>query len=193
VAQDTKEQLAARLAESKRDLENLQAESRAWLEGHIKNPHLASNTREVYRLRLLKDYRAGHQALRDGDYALAYNLFAASLSDPNASPVSRYLALDYMRAAAAKMKDLKKYCDALRQQGELASTEDLSVLGISKDPHNRQGYEESIKILMASRDSSVFDALVEARMRDAKDQSKRSEVVEKLRREIRLREEIFND
>ncbi|MBI3037633.1 hypothetical protein HYY75_01095, partial [bacterium] len=120
VTQEPKEALQKMAQKmSKRQVE-IEKTNQAWLQNRINDTSLATQTREVYRLRMIPDLKKGHKALQAGDKIMAMQYFQASLKDPNASPVSKYVTLNYMIDLARQAKDVDQYFSLRKLQATLA-------------------------------------------------------------------------
>ncbi|MFZ2957526.1 MAG: hypothetical protein WA705_11595 [Candidatus Ozemobacteraceae bacterium] len=175
--------------------QKVREESLAWAEKFIMNDNLASNTREVYRLRLIPNLRSGHKLLESKDFAGALREYDKALVDPHASPVAKFLIYDYMKHAAIQLKDVDRYLEACRAQASLIKEADLTVLSIKKTPDAIVAIEERAEYLKAARNASSFNDLVNQKMHQAKASSEedRNKVIAMTRKRIDELARIFND
>jgi hypothetical protein len=185
--QEFLQEMMKKFEERKREVEN---QNIVWLKKMINDTSLATRTREIYRLRLIPEVAKAHKALENNDLEGAMENFQAVLKDPNASPVTKYLCLDYMIDIARKKKNYELYFALGKQQGLLVKEEDLSIFRISKDSDRLEFFEEEEQLYKASLHSSDFDALVAKRTKE--DPRSREVITREVQEDIKDFQERFN-
>lgn len=136
----------------------------SWLLDQVNNESLNERTREKYRLKTLDSYMDGMNAFENGDYQASIKLLIQSLKDPNATPVSRYLILLFLRSAATKIKNFELFLEFAKVQAELINKEDLSSLGIEKTDNAIAYCVELEELYKAATNESEYKKLVQKRM-----------------------------
>ncbi|MBF0546175.1 MAG: hypothetical protein HQM08_17155 [Candidatus Riflebacteria bacterium] len=110
----------------------IDAEREKFFLAQANNPNLATETRELYRLRLCKPFREGKNFLASKDFSRAEASFLQILSDNTTSPVTKGIALQYLANCARELGSGQKYFEYMKQLGELQSKEDLTVMGLDR-------------------------------------------------------------
>ena len=168
-------------------------ESREWGLKHVEDMSLASETREVYRLRMIEPLHFGHKAFENKDWGEALRQYQKALEDPLATPCTRYLTYDYMIEAARKSKDLDRYIELTTAQSRLIEEEDLSALGLQKIEGMKKAFEDRGKLLRASKDVGILDSIIDERMRKehATSDKSRTRIAGAVRKDIEKAERAF--
>ncbi|NLI75386.1 MAG: hypothetical protein GX442_02945 [Candidatus Riflebacteria bacterium] len=189
----SKAELEAMFREIQGFRKRVMEESREWGLKHVQDTSLASETREVYRLRMILPLHLGHKAFENKDYGEALRQYQKALEDPLSTPVTRYVTLDYAAEAARKNKDLDRYIELVTAQAGLVESEDLSALGLKKTEGMRKLFEDRGKLLRASKDLGILDSIIEERMRKehATSDKSRARIAAAVRKDIEEAERAF--
>ena len=149
--------------------EEVMDESRKWAFSRVNDESLTAQTRERYRLHLIPGLRNGHDLLAQGSYLEAMEEYTKALHDPNASPVSRYLTIDYMKHAASRLNDMDAYFRIWRIQALIVEESDLSLLGIDRQENTVEWVEEMIQYMQAANDPALFQQIVNRKFEQSRE------------------------
>lgn len=135
-----------------------------WLLQQVNNESLNSRTREKYRLKSLDSFTEGMEEFKNGNYDKSIKLLFKSLKDPNATPVSKYMVLLYLRSAANRLKNFELFIEFAKIQAELVQNEDLTPLGIEKSDQSVRYVNELEELYKAATNESDYRKLVAKRV-----------------------------
>jgi hypothetical protein len=130
----------------------------------INNESFNQRTREKYRLRSLDSYVDGMKAFDKGNYEESIKLLAKTLKDPNATDVSRYLVLIYLRSAAHRIRNFDLFLEFSRAQSRLVQSKDLSMLGIEKTDSALAFCDDMEELYKAAIDNKGYNKALEKRI-----------------------------
>ena len=185
------------MAEIEENRKKVHAQAHQWTVDRVNDMSLATETREVYRLKLLKGFVKGHEALDQNRCRDAIDEFEKALTDEHASDVSRYLTYRYLIEAARRMGDMEQYLKYSKIQADLVAEKDLTVLSIKKSIGAKQQIEEFAEYLRASKSPDAMQSLLAKKMAGCKltgkEREKRLESVLKMiqRRASRAKEKFY--
>jgi hypothetical protein len=144
--------------------EKLNKNAIEWLKNKTNDPRFCQQTLEKYKVKSHQGFVNGSYAFLRKDYKTAIKCFNETIKDPNATPVTKYFALQNMMNIAYETKDLELYFIAARMNALMCAKEDLSVLGIEKNTHQLEWVEKVEKTIKARNDPKYFDECVKMKL-----------------------------
>ncbi|MBF0410611.1 MAG: hypothetical protein HQM10_24925 [Candidatus Riflebacteria bacterium] len=176
--------------------ENVEARKNFIL-SQINNPNLATETRELYRLRLCQSFRDGKSFAEKNDFSMAETSFLQMLSDSSSTPIMKGIALKYLANCARELSNPEKYFDYLQQLGELQSKEDLTAIGLEKNTNFFKWIKDQRRYYQAMNDfqkrSVILLYLVEEKkMAQEKAQKYFDWKINQIREDLKCRSKITN-
>jgi hypothetical protein len=139
----------------------VEKEKAVWLEKMINDPSLATKTREVYRLRSIKEIKDAHDAMEQKDYSAAMENFVKAMQDPKASPLTKYLCYDYMIEICRKTNDYETLFKLWKEQALINKETNLDALGMKKDDYQLRFVKQQERLFRIANTPGELQRILE--------------------------------